>query len=75
MIRATVGQWSYEEGWGVLSAPEIAAEGIWTHFSAVEMEGFKSLTPGQAVEVEFEDLGGPYQDGYRYRATRVRPLS
>lgn len=68
-------KWSYEEGWGVLSAPEVTADGIWAHFSAVEMEGFKSLAAGQKVEVDFEDLGSPYQDGYRYRATRVRPVS
>lgn len=41
MVPATVDEWSDEEGWGVLSAPEVVAEGIWAQFSAVEMEGFK----------------------------------
>jgi CspA family cold shock protein len=75
VIRATVDKWSDAEGWGVLSAPELTGNGIWAHFSAVEMEGFKSLVPGERVEVAFEDLGSPLQDGYRYRATRVRPVS
>jgi len=49
-------------------------EGIWVHFSAIEIEGYKTLHPGQAVEVE---VAGPLpfeQDGYRYRADRLRPL-
>jgi CspA family cold shock protein len=74
VIRATVEAWSNDEGWGVLSAPE-APGGIWAHFSVAEMEGFKTLSPGQIVEVAFEDLGSPYQDGYRFRAERVRPVT
>jgi CspA family cold shock protein len=74
VIRATVETWTDDEGWGVLSAPEVPG-GIWAHFSAVEAEGFRKLSPGQIVEVEFEDLGSPYQDGYRFRAERVRPVT
>jgi CspA family cold shock protein len=73
MTQATVVEWRNEEGWGVLSVPGLGAAGIWTHFSVVEMEGFVTLSVGQTVDVEFEDLGSPYQDGYRYRATRLRP--
>lgn len=72
--RATVEEWRGEEGWGVLSAPEAAPGGIWVHVSHVEGEGFRSLSAGQQVEVEVEDLGAPIQDGYRYRAIRVRPM-
>jgi cold shock protein len=46
-------------------------EGIWVHFSNIEMGGFKTLTPGQRVEVEVE---GPLpfdQDGFSYRAKRL----
>jgi cold shock protein len=74
LTRATVDWWSNEEGWGALLAPD-APGGAFVHFSAVEMKGYKSLKPGQAVEAE---IVGPLpfdQDGYRFRATRVRPLS
>lgn len=73
-IRATVDVWLGDEGWGVLSAPEIPG-GIWTHFSHLESAGYKTLAAGQPVDVDVEDLGGPHQDGYRYRARRVVPLS
>ncbi|UWZ40222.1 cold shock domain-containing protein [Dactylosporangium roseum] len=58
-----------EEGWGVLDSPETPG-GCWTHFSAVAMEGFRSLEPGQSVRLEWESPG---QDGYAFRATHVVP--
>jgi CspA family cold shock protein len=63
----------YDEGWGVLDASE-GPGGIFVHFSVIEMEGFKCLRDGQAVEVDLEGPLAFEQDGYRYRATRVRPL-
>jgi len=74
VVRATVREWSDEEGWGVLSAPEIESDGVWVHFSAIQMEGYKTLVPGRTVLVE---VVGPLpfeQDGYRFRASWVRPL-
>jgi CspA family cold shock protein len=65
---------SNEKGWGVLDAPE-APGGIFVHFSAIEMEGNKSIRKSQLVEVEME---GPFpheQDGCYYRAKRVRPAT
>ena len=71
---ATVDWWSNEEGWGALAAPEVP-EGIFVFFDVIEMEGYKTLSPGQQVQAIVE---GPLpfdQDGYRFRATRVWPLT
>lgn len=70
MPAATVKFWSDEEGWGVLFSPEID-EDIWAHFSAIDGPGYRALTVGQEVTCKIEDLGGPVQDGYRFRATYV----
>ena len=73
-VGAEVVVWHTEEGWGVLRSSEVP-EDIWAHFSSVDMEGYKSLTAGERVDVEVE---GPLpfdQDGYRYRARRVIPLA
>jgi CspA family cold shock protein len=70
MLPATVKSWSAEEGWGVLVSPEVDGD-IWAHFSAVDGPGYRELVAGQNVLSAVEDLGGPVQDGYRFRATRV----
>ena len=72
MPIATVKTWSDEEGWGVLDSPEIR-EDISAHFSAIDGPGYRELVPGQTVTCEVDDLGGPVQDGYRFRASRVVP--
>jgi cold shock CspA family protein len=41
------------------------------HFSAVGIDGLRTLAPGARVSFEVIDLGRPIQDGYRYRAERV----
>lgn len=61
--------WNIEEGWGVIDSPSTPG-GCWAHFSHVAMTGFRSLQPGQLVELEWEPA---QQDGYAYRAVRVRP--
>jgi cold shock protein len=43
--------------------------GCWIHFSVIEAEGFRSLSPGASVRVRWESPG---QDGYDYRATWAR---
>jgi hypothetical protein len=47
---------------------------FWVHFSAIYMDGYKTLVPGQAVEVDVEGPLPFEQDGYRYRAKAVSPL-
>ena len=73
--RAVVEWWSDEEGWGALAESAETPGGVFVHFSAIEMDGYKTLRHGDEVDAVVE---GPLpfdQDGYRYRATAVWPLS
>ncbi|MFG1999736.1 cold-shock protein [Spirillospora sp. NPDC048911] len=67
-VHGTVLSWDDESGWGVLTSPEAPGE-VWAHFSAVHMEGFASLEPGEAVIFTWEESE---QDGYSFRAVGVR---
>jgi CspA family cold shock protein len=69
MTEASVRVWHDEEGWGVLDSPETPG-GCWAHFSAIEMPGFRALSVGQVVALEWE---AAEQDGWHYRAVRVVP--
>ena len=60
--------WYDEEGWGVVDSPSTPG-GCWTHFSVIEVEGFRSLAKGASVRLRWESPG---QDGYDYRASWVR---
>lgn len=60
----TVVRWS-DEGWGVV-ASDVTPGGCWVHFGAI---GPMAPAVGTEVEFEFEEAD---QDGYRFRATRVR---
>ena len=65
----SVRSWFSEEGWGVIDSPETPG-GCWAHFSNVMVLGYKSLTGGQLVNLDWEPAD---QDGYRFRALRVWP--
>ena len=60
-----------EEGWGAIRAGEVPG-GCFVHFSALQMSGFRALTPGQHVRFTYEQPGF-LQDGYPYRALAVWP--
>ncbi|ROZ85991.1 cold shock domain-containing protein [Gordonia sp. OPL2] len=64
----TVRLWHDEEGWGVLDS-DATPGGAWAHFSEVAGKGFRTLTPGQVVEFDYENHG---QDGYNFRANNIR---
>jgi CspA family cold shock protein len=49
MVTATVRERRDEEGWGVLDSPETPG-GCWGHYSAIQMDGFRTLSPGQRVD-------------------------
>ncbi|GAB7029600.1 cold shock domain-containing protein [Streptomyces sp. NPDC021749] len=71
MVMATVRNWHVEEGWGVLDSPETPG-GCWGHFSHIQSTGFRMLSPGQQVDLQWEAAGFP-QDGYDYRAVTIQP--
>lgn len=50
MTRGTVKWFNAEKGYGFLSAEE--GGDVFVHYSALEMEGYKTLKEGQAVEFE-----------------------
>jgi cold shock protein len=68
-VDAVVREWHSDQGWGVIDAAETPG-GCWAHFSHIAMRGYRELSPGQAVALEWEIAD---QDGYSYRAVRVWP--
>jgi CspA family cold shock protein len=55
-----------QKGFGFI-ADDTGGADVFVHFSAVDMEGFKSLKEGQVVEYDAED------SGKGMKATRVVP--
>lgn len=72
MVLATVSVWHEDEGWGILHSSETPG-GCWAHFSSIDMPGYKSLTAGQTVELDWEVPAGSDYEGYRFFAARVKP--
>ena len=64
--------WKDDKGYGAISCDVTAPWDIWCHFSAVQMPGFKSLTPGAPVLVHFRRAD---QESFRYLAMAVHPAS
>ena len=55
LSKGTVKWFSNEKGYGFISPPE--GDDVFVHFSAITMDGYKSLTEGQRVS--FEVVQGP----------------
>lgn len=64
--QGTVKWFSNEKGYGFISRPD--GDDVFVHFSAIQGEGFKTLTEGQ--EVEFDIVEGPKGQ----QAANVRPV-
>jgi CspA family cold shock protein len=64
--QGTVKWFSNEKGFGFISRE--GGEDVFVHFSAIEGEGYKALTEGQAVE--FDVVDGPKGK----QAANVRPV-
>ena len=54
MSAGTVKWFSNAKGYGFI-APEDGGEDIFAHFSAITMDGYKTLKKGQPVEFECSD--------------------
>ena len=74
---AIVEWWSDEEGWGALCGSDEMPGGAFVHFSMIQTDPneYRTLRPGQKVEAAIEGPLSYDQDGYRYRATAVWPLT
>jgi CspA family cold shock protein len=64
--QGTVKWFSNEKGFGFISRE--GGDDVFVHFSAIEGEGYKSLTEGQTVE--FDVVDGPKGK----QAANVRPV-
>jgi len=72
MEHGTVKFFKPGKGWGAITSPDLP-DGFdaWVHFSAIEMEGYRSLNAGDPVEFDYEPAE---QDSFRFVATNVRKL-
>jgi cold shock protein len=74
MPTGTVKWFNDAKGWGFIE-PEGGGADVFAHFSAIQMEGFKTLKPG--VRVSFELIQGPKghlaQDIRPLEAAQVKP--
>ncbi len=53
MSRGTVKWFNAAKGYGFIS-PSDGGDDVFAHYSAIEMDGYKTLTEGQEVEYEVE---------------------
>jgi cold shock protein len=66
VAQGTVKWFNNDKGYGFISQPD--GEDVFVHFSAIQIDGYKSLEEGQSVE--FEVTQGPKGK----QAANVRPV-
>jgi CspA family cold shock protein len=66
VAQGTVKWFSNEKGYGFIARPD--GDDVFVHFSAIQGDGYKTLTEGQ--EVEFDIVDGPKGQ----QAANVRPV-
>ncbi|WP_068797015.1 AAA family ATPase [Pseudonocardia sp. HH130630-07] len=68
-VPGVVREWNDSDGHGVVDSAATPG-GCWVHFGAIVADGYRSLTPGGSVTLEWEPVR---QDGFAFRGTRVVP--
>ena len=67
----TVKSWDTDEGWGVISSPDLPSE-VWAHFMHIERrEGIPGAARRRCCRVRLDRAAAGGQDGYAYRVERV----
>jgi len=67
--------WSNAKGYGAIGVEALTPWDVWCHFSNIEGDGYRSLVPGEAVEVVYVRKD---QESFKYIARvvrRTRPTS
>ena len=74
IAQGVVKWWRDDKGYGAIGCNHLDPWDIWCHFSNIEDTGtgFRSLTPGEIVEVEYMRAD---QESFKYVARRVRRLA
>lgn len=71
-VRGTVMFFKAEKGWGAISSPDLPKGfDAWVHYSAIVMDGYRTLEAGDEVEFTYE---AAQQDSFDFVATQVRKL-
>ncbi len=70
MSNGTVKWFNPEKGFGFI-ADDNGGDDVFVHFSAIQVDGFKTLSEGQ--KVEFDTEPDP-KNSSKLRAVNVRPL-
>ncbi len=61
-----------EKGWGAISSPDLPeGRDACAHFSALDMDGYRALEPGQQVELTWRPAT---QDSFEFVADWVRVI-
>lgn len=77
MANGTVKFFRPDKGYGAITSPDLP-DGFdaWVHFSAIEMDGNRSLDPGDLVEFDYEpaqqDIVSDIQQMRKTKSSRLR---
>lgn len=64
--------WREEKGWGAISSPDLPeGRDVWVHFSAIDAQGYRSLSDGQRVRFRYHPAR---QDSFDFVADWVKPM-
>lgn len=63
--------WDEMRGYGAIETQKTEPWDIWCHVAHIDANGYRTLTPGQRVQVQFMRLD---QDSFKYVARHVRPV-
>ena len=64
----TVKWWDPLRGYGAVSVGKIAPWDVWCHFSSIVGDGYRELTPGESVLIDYHRAD---QDSFKYVASKV----